>query len=124
MFQKSPVQTAFWTFIESSRYITGLVIYWMVFQSGLFIFSLRYFKRIFSAKTQVFKPNIFGGTPTFQKFYFQRRIEFSILFHRSKPPDFEINGSYCTIVSYKTWVSLILLQCRCLRPFQSFIHSR
>ena len=77
MFQKSPAQTAFWTFIESSRYITGLVIYWMVFQFILFIFSLRYFKRIFSAKNWVFKPNIFGGTPTFQKFYFRPNAEFS-----------------------------------------------
>jgi hypothetical protein len=80
MFQKSPAQTAFWTFIESSRYITGMVIYWMVFQLSMFIFSLRYFKRIFSAKNRVFKRNIFGGTPTFQKFYFRRRREFSFIF--------------------------------------------
>jgi len=77
MFQKSPAQTAFWTFIESSRYITGLVIYRMVFQFILFIFLLRFIKRIFSAKNFIFKRNIFGGTPTFQKFYFRRRSEFS-----------------------------------------------
>lgn len=71
MFQKSPALTAFWTFIESSRYITGLVIYWMVFQFILFIFLLRYIERIFSAKNMIFKRNIFDGTPTFQKFYFR-----------------------------------------------------
>ncbi len=124
MFQKSPAQTAFWTFIESSRYITGMVIYWMVFQLSMFIFSLRYFKRIFSAKNRVFKRNIFGGTPTFQKFYFRRRREFSLFFIDPNRANFQIKRSYCSIVSYKIWGSLILLQCRWLRPFQSFIHSR
>ena len=38
---------------------------------------LRYFKRIFSAKKLNFKPNIFGGTPTFQKFYFRSNTEIS-----------------------------------------------
>jgi hypothetical protein len=60
---------------------------------------LRFIKRIFSAKNLIFKPNIFGGTPTFQKFYFRRRSEFSneifsaaqglfILFHLSEPRGF------------------------------------
>ena len=77
VFQKSPALTAFWTFIESSRYITGLVIFWTVFQFILFIFLLRYIKRIFTAKNLIFKRNIFGGTPTFQKFYFRSNTKFS-----------------------------------------------
>ena len=77
VFQKSPALTAFWTFIESSRYITGLVIFWTVFQFILFIFLLRYIKRIFSVKNLIFKRNIFGGTPTFQKFYFRSNTKFS-----------------------------------------------
>jgi len=46
MFQKSPALTAFWTFIESSRYITGLVIEMDGFPAGLFIL----FVTIFQAK--------------------------------------------------------------------------
>ena len=38
---------------------------------------LRYFKRIFSAKNLIFKPNIFGGTPTFQTEYFRWNTDFS-----------------------------------------------
>jgi len=60
---------------------------------------LRYFKRIFSAKNLIFKPNIFGGTPTFQKFYFRSNTEISkvlfsaaqglfILFHLFEPRGF------------------------------------
>ena len=48
---------------------------------------LRYFKRIFSAKKLNFKPNIFGGTPTFQKFYFRSNTEISkVLFSAAQGP--------------------------------------
>jgi hypothetical protein len=71
MFQKSPAQTAFWTFIESSRYITGLVIQ----MDGFPVDTVSFFVTIYQAnifgEKPKFKPNIFGGTPTFQKFYFR-----------------------------------------------------
>jgi hypothetical protein len=68
-----------------------------------------------------FQANIFDDLLHFQTEYFRWNTNFSkvlfsaaqgvfILFHLSKQPDFEINGSYCTIVSWTTWVYLILLQ--------------
>ena len=38
---------------------------------------LRYIKQIFSVKNLIFKRNIFGETPTFQKFYFRPNTKFS-----------------------------------------------
>jgi hypothetical protein len=91
MFQKSPALTAFWTFIESSRYITGLVIYLdgfpvqsvhifiTIYQANIFgqkhDFQTKYFrwntdfsKVLFSAKHQVFKRNIFGDAESFPEY--------------------------------------------------------
>jgi hypothetical protein len=89
MFQKSPALTAFWTFIESSRYITGLVIEMDGFPVGLFIlfvtiFQAEYFRsktkfsnQIFSVEHRLFKSFIFGQKPSFQTEYFWRRRDFS-----------------------------------------------
>jgi hypothetical protein len=80
VFQKSPAQTAFWTFLESSRPIAGLVIHTDLFPAIGGYILLRYFKPNIFDGLLSFNPNIFGGTPTFQKFYFRRRRKFSFFF--------------------------------------------
>jgi hypothetical protein len=56
---------------------------WIGNRDGWFSSRIVYFirydisSRVFSVKNQVFKPNIFGGTPTFQKFYFRSKTKFS-----------------------------------------------
>ena len=66
MFQKSPAQTAFWTFIESSRYITGLVIKTDGFPVNLFILFVT-----------IYQANIFGQKLQFQTEYFRWNRDFS-----------------------------------------------
>jgi hypothetical protein len=56
---------------------------WIGNRDGWFSSQIVYFIRydissqIFSLKNMIFKPNIFGGTPTFQKFYFRPNTKFS-----------------------------------------------
>jgi hypothetical protein len=72
--------------------------------SSWIVYFIRYdiSSQIFSVKNMIFKPNIFGGTPTFQKFYFRPNAEFSnqifsatqglfILFRLSEPRGFGIS---------------------------------
>ena len=120
MFQKSPAQTAFWTFIWTNPKVARKVANRqcqnsLIMKCRYYDFSSEYFRRKTEFQTKYFRSNT-----DFSKVLFSAAQGLFILFHRSESRGFYTSEYFhfaigISVESYIRCADLILQQCKVSR---------